>query len=570
MRRQSTPQQVRSQYGFTLLELLLVVFILSVLAVSAVSLTDNLDTAQDQYRVEATKNQGSAFEKGIINISADGRSISGFVTDMGALPSNMMELAYGVRDLATPLRFPAYQMVSPVFDPTPTLGFNDGSADSISILSFALGKGFRGQQTTNGVTEFFHGSYINLGIGSTTDYKSDGAALLQDGWGNGSISDFYTIDGSNQSPINSGHTLTDLTHGWQLASISDATYTGENFFGDTPAANGIGALTLSTSGQDGATGGDSPYEVDQVIARLQPDDWSIVADDVRVEVFNDLPAGNVFNNQYNVNEGLVDDPNTDGGNEYTYGIVLLACNSRSTDNPLDGTATGWQWAQFPSANIHVHIPTNSSRIFTLTNRINGPLRIPAGEHLLLLVRCNAAGVPQSGINFPSVYVRTIQDGNTANKKNEIQQIRLIDSAVSAVGGLNNNGVPSNFRIWVDRDGNGEHSLIPTGTIDLASANDIAQPAIYQALTMDNGPKTIIQPGQDNCIVTRVATNIWNIEFQMGGGDGDDSTNLYTDMDPMQIDYSGLNFSAARFHATPVQIRPGSTTTLRLNLSAFTP
>ena len=92
MRRQSTPQQVRSQYGFTLLELLLVVFILSVLAVSAVSLTDNLDTAQDQYRVEATKNQGSAFEKGIINISADGRSISGFVADMGALPSNMMEL----------------------------------------------------------------------------------------------------------------------------------------------------------------------------------------------------------------------------------------------------------------------------------------------------------------------------------------------------------------------------------------------------------------------------------------------------------------------------------------------
>ena len=548
MRRQSTPQQVRSQCGFTLLELLLVVFILSVLAVSAVSLTDNLDTAQDQYRVEATKNQGSAFEKGIINISTDGRSISGFVTDMGALPSNMMELAYGVRDLATPLRFPAYQMVSPIFDPTPTLGFNDGSADSISILSFALGKGFRGQQTTNGVTEFFHGSYINLGIGSTTDYKSDGAALLQDGWGNGSISDFYTIDGSNQSPINSGHTLTDLTHGWQLASISDASYTGENFFGDTPAANGIGALTLSTSGQDGATGGDSPYEVDQVIARLQPDDWSIVADDVRVEVFNDLPAGNVFNNQYNANG-------------YTYRIVLLACNSRSIDNPLDGTATGWQWAQFPSANIHVHIPTNSSRIFTLTNSINGPLRIPAGEHLLLLVRCNAAGVLQSSINFPSVYVRTIQDGDVSNQKNEIQQIRFIDGAQAASSG--------SFRLWVDRDGNS--SLIPTAAIDYAAANDIAQNAIYNALTMDNGAgETIATLGLDNVLVTKVATAIWNIEFQMGQGDGISSNDLYTDMDPIQIDTTAMSFNASRIHATPVTILPGQSTSLRLNLSVFTP
>ena len=37
-------------HGFTLLELLVVVFILSILAVSAVSLTENLGTAQEQYR----------------------------------------------------------------------------------------------------------------------------------------------------------------------------------------------------------------------------------------------------------------------------------------------------------------------------------------------------------------------------------------------------------------------------------------------------------------------------------------------------------------------------------------
>ena len=535
-------------HGFTLLELLVVVFILSILAVSAVSLTENLGTAQDQFRVEATKNQGIDFDNALINTASDNRGISGFTADMGALPANLMELAYGVRDLATPLRFPAFQLVTPVFDPAPTLGFNDINGDAINITTLSLGKGFRGQQTTNGSTEFFHGSYVNLGIGSTTDFKSSGAALFQDGWGNGAVTGFYKVDGVNQSAVNGSHTLSDLTHGWQLAVTSDATYTGENFFGDTPAANGTGSLTLSSAGRDGLTGGTSLYDTDQVISRIVPDDWSIPAGDLRVEVFNDLPEGNVFENQYNANG-------------FTYRVFLVACNARATDNPIDGTATGWKWAQYPSTNIHVQIPSGNSRIFTLSASTNGPLRIPVGEHVVLLVRCNAAGVPLSSIGFPSVYVRTIQDGNTENQKNEIQQIRLIDSAMTASSG--------NFRIWVDRDGNS--SPIPTGLISLGGANDIAQQAIYQALTMDNGSgQTIIQFGQDNCIVTRIAINIWNIEFQMLQGDGDDSNDLYTDMDPMQIDASTLNFSAARFHATPVLVRPGSSTTLRLNLSAFTP
>ena len=177
------------------------------------------------------------------------------------------------------------------------------------------------------------------------------------------------------------------------------------------------------------------------------------------------------------------------------------------------------------------------------------------------MRCNAAGVLQSSINFPSVYVRTIQDGDVSNQKNEIQQIRFIDGAQAASSG--------SFRLWVDRDGNS--SLIPTAAIDYAAANDIAQNAIYNALTMDNGAgETIATLGLDNVLVTKVATAIWNIEFQMGQGDGISSNDLYTDMDPIQIDTTAMSFNASRIHATPVTILPGQSTSLRLNLSVFTP
>ena len=558
MRRQSTPQQVRSQYGFTLLELLLVVFILSVLAVSAVSLTDNLDTAQDQYRVEATKNQGSAFEKGIINISADGRSISGFVADMGALPSNMMELAYGVRDLATPLRFPGYQLVHPVFDPTPTFGFNDGSADSITISSMPLGKGYRGQLTTNAVTEFFHGSYINLGMGSTTDYKSDGAALFQDGWGNGSISGFYTVDGLNQSPTNGSHTLTDLTHGWQLAAISDASYAGENFFGDVPTANGVGAITLSSSGRNGAVDGENLYDADQVVSRIQPDDWSVFAGDIRVEVFNDLPEANVFENQSNANG-------------FTYRAFLLACNARATDNPVDGDPFKWKWAQFPSANFHVHIPRNSSRIFTLKASDGGPRRIPAGEHIVLLARCDNIGNPIGttrlpAINFPAVYVRTIQDGD-GSSKNEIQQIRMRDGALTGLDGPLSN--PSTFRLFVDRD-NAPEQLIASSFINFEAAKNPQQTAIYDALTEDQGPATIIDTDIDDVSVTPVAPSVWNVEFKFGKTNMMSENDAFPDIAPMQIDPTMMVFNWPRFYLTRAIIHPSQSTTIRLNLSTYTP
>ena len=533
--------------GFTLLELLLVVFIMSVLAISAVSLTDNLDTAQDQYRVEACKNQGIGFRDALLQVSNDRQAIAGFVSDMGALPSNMMELSYGVRDTAPATRFPAFQLVTPVYDPLPTSGFNDLSGDAINLPAITIGKGFRGQLASNGTTEFFHGAYLNLGIGSSTDYKSDGAAEFEDGWGNNSASGFYISDGSSLTPNNTGHTLDDLTHGWLLTTISDASYSGENFFGDTPASAGIGAVTLASVGRDGLLGGTTPYEADQVIYRLFPEDWSVAVGDTRVEVQNDLPPGNSFENQYDVNQT-------------GYKIVLLACNARDLENPLNGTTSGWRWAQYPSINLHVQIPTGRSRTFTLTSSASGPTRIPVGHHVLLLVRCNSSGGLLSNVEFPAVYVNTLQDGSPANTRNEVQQIRLSDGATQASAGT--------FRIWVDRDGFG------SGAASITSAPipyDATASELKAALLADNGAgQNILEENVDDAIVVKLGPHTWDIEFQFETlGSGSD-TEKHPNLDPLQIDTSGLLYSTLRIHAAQVSLTPGQSTTLKLNLSAFTP
>ena len=78
-RRLNFQYGVRKTSGFTLLELLLVVFIMSVLAFSAVSLTDTMESSQDQFRYERARNQAADLKKAIID-RVDGQEVvSGFV-----------------------------------------------------------------------------------------------------------------------------------------------------------------------------------------------------------------------------------------------------------------------------------------------------------------------------------------------------------------------------------------------------------------------------------------------------------------------------------------------------------
>ena len=81
------------QAGLTLLELLLVVFILSVISFGAVSL---IDTSDSQWRFEETKSRLARIRVAVAGedepVYAGQRRLSGFVADVGALPADLADL----------------------------------------------------------------------------------------------------------------------------------------------------------------------------------------------------------------------------------------------------------------------------------------------------------------------------------------------------------------------------------------------------------------------------------------------------------------------------------------------
>lgn len=114
------------QRGFTLLEMLLVVFILSAMAFMA---TGFVETEDDHWRYEQTvarldeltvaiMGQGDAVYDGM-------RRLSGYVADNGALPGNIAAL------LAPPTGFDTVALRAPLFDPDPdaTTGINNGGTE---------------------------------------------------------------------------------------------------------------------------------------------------------------------------------------------------------------------------------------------------------------------------------------------------------------------------------------------------------------------------------------------------------------------------------------------------------
>ena len=185
---------LKSQYGnrrtsgFTLLELLLVVFIMSVLAFSAVSLTDTMDSSQDQYRYERAKNQAVAIKKAIIDRVETQQVVRGFVADVGALPANMTELAFGVVDKdPTDDLILASSSQQPIYDFTPDAeGFNNGDGILLTT-SLNLVKGFRGAalQTNEGSPRnFYMGSYLSNLLPGKNIYDGLTKPRFDDGWGN--------------------------------------------------------------------------------------------------------------------------------------------------------------------------------------------------------------------------------------------------------------------------------------------------------------------------------------------------------------------------------------------------
>jgi len=143
-----------SRSGFTLLELLVVVFLLSALALTGVSVVDDFD---NQSRYDATGGRLLQLRAGMLGSApGDGRgwTARGFVADNGQLPADIETMLRRPDDLAA---FAAAR--APVFAP-------GGAADDITLSSYPLAKGWRGP-------------YLVLGATRAPD-----TAAFRDGWNN--------------------------------------------------------------------------------------------------------------------------------------------------------------------------------------------------------------------------------------------------------------------------------------------------------------------------------------------------------------------------------------------------
>lgn len=123
------------QRGFTLLEMLLVVFILGMLAFTASALVDNQD---DQLRFEDTSNRLLAIRAAIVGKAADGVP-GGYVADNGVLPAAIDGLGSGM-----PTGYAASGLQTPVLDSDPDAA--SGLDDGINVASLSkqkLEKGWR-------------------------------------------------------------------------------------------------------------------------------------------------------------------------------------------------------------------------------------------------------------------------------------------------------------------------------------------------------------------------------------------------------------------------------------------
>lgn len=87
------PRLAATTYGFTLLEMLLVVFLMGMLAVAATAMVDGFD---DQQRFELTRSRLAQIRMAVIGDASrtlnGERELSGFVADMGRLPNDLQEL----------------------------------------------------------------------------------------------------------------------------------------------------------------------------------------------------------------------------------------------------------------------------------------------------------------------------------------------------------------------------------------------------------------------------------------------------------------------------------------------
>ncbi len=149
-----TRRPARRRAGFTLLELLLVVFLLAAVAASAATLVDQVDL---QGRHDLTRSRREQVRRAILgdpSRSVNGQPVvSGFVADMGRLPGSLRELLEPLDAAGSPL-----------------------AAWSLDAAR-GVGAGWRGPYAQGAELERF----VGLGLGGLPSARESPA--LRDGWG---------------------------------------------------------------------------------------------------------------------------------------------------------------------------------------------------------------------------------------------------------------------------------------------------------------------------------------------------------------------------------------------------
>lgn len=182
IKSKSSTHQSSLQSGFTLLEMVLVLFLVGLMASATLMLTDNIE---DQAKYDATKQRMEIMRKAIVGDSTrtvnGGPEISGFVADMGRLPLCVAELLALGEEITSPPESSPKTYESPCdVDTEITAWSHDAST--------GIGFGWRGP-------------YIQVSP------ERSGKIRFRDGYGNSDVDD--DIDA-----LNSGWT-------WQLFNDED-------------------------------------------------------------------------------------------------------------------------------------------------------------------------------------------------------------------------------------------------------------------------------------------------------------------------------------------------------------
>ena len=309
--------------AFTLVELLLVVFIMSSVALMAVTV---VDSSNDQERFELTRRQLESLGQSVIYripSSSGIDRVGGFSVDNGKIPDSIEDL------LAKPAGYDDYGAISPVFDasPDPGTGINNDSNYSLDAVGEKLMKGYRA------------GGYLSAPPSTDGGYY--------DGWGN--------VD----APPNFGWIFSNSGNTMSIASL------GRDGVDNNPEEDGYDR--------------DLSLELlpDHWMVDLQS--WSVIA---RNSSGNDLAVAAGAGSgcvRVSLLVYVNDDDDTNAFNWKRLTSTCIPGNSAvaSDGSCLDGDADGLVQG--------VSCPSSATVSFPASGGFQPSTLVPSGEHLLVLV-----------------------------------------------------------------------------------------------------------------------------------------------------------------------------------------